>query len=49
MLFRAICATALLLFAAFAQTTEPSIDPEFDADGVPQIAADGTSNSDIAE
>ena len=51
MLFRSICASALLLAAAtttFAQAIEPLAAPDFDADGVPQIAADGTSNSDIA-
>ena len=43
-------AVLLLITAttAFAQTTEAPSDPAFDADGTPQIAADGTSNSDIA-
>ena len=51
MLFRSICASALLLSAvtcAFAQPTELPAAPEFEADGVPQFNSDGSSNASNA-
>jgi hypothetical protein len=48
MFFRSMCASALLLSAitcAFAQSYDL---PEFDADGVPQLNPDGTSNASNA-